>query len=329
MAGANKTLKEGQVLFKAGDQSDGMYLVRKGELRVFLEQNGKEVMLASIGAGGMIGEMALFDNSPRSASVKAVTNCEITQISNDDFAKLMKQIPKWFVSLMAALSGRLRQTNERLRKLEAATTDSNGTKTQGKPYQTLLRQLNILILVWAKDGVRDGKEMTLLKALIEKQLIECFEEETEKVQVLFEILIKQKVLSSRLDQYKNVVLTAPNRHLLNALPEFIQSFLKNTGGKTSLPDSGLSLLRVLQRLVLRSPYDSITVALPDIEKEAARDGLDTTEWQACLPLLKSDRDDLKLVKAANGVGFKTSKKDIAQLLRLHEILAALYKANLS
>ena len=48
-----------------------MFLVRKGELQVFVTQGSKEVNLAVVGAGGMIGEMALFDQKPRSASVRA------------------------------------------------------------------------------------------------------------------------------------------------------------------------------------------------------------------------------------------------------------------
>ncbi len=81
MAGTNKVLKEGQVLFKAGDKPDGMYLIRKGELRVYLEQDGKEVSLASIGEAGMIGEMGLFDAQPRSASVKATKETVVKHIS--------------------------------------------------------------------------------------------------------------------------------------------------------------------------------------------------------------------------------------------------------
>ena len=93
VAGANKICKPGQVLFKSGDASDGMYIIRKGELRVYLEQDGKEVVLATIGDGGMIGEMALFDRQPRSASVKATKETEVTHITVGDFEKLMKQIP--------------------------------------------------------------------------------------------------------------------------------------------------------------------------------------------------------------------------------------------
>ncbi|MCX6126006.1 MAG: cyclic nucleotide-binding domain-containing protein, partial [Proteobacteria bacterium] len=148
MAGANKILKAGQMVFKAGEAADGMYLVRKGELVVFLEQDGKQVVLAKIGEGAMIGEMALFDRQPRSASVKASTESEVTLISLDDFGKLMKQIPKWFVGLMTTLSGRLRTTNDRLRLVEAAAKNAatgpspSPSEPLTRPFYNLMRMVN-------------------------------------------------------------------------------------------------------------------------------------------------------------------------------------------
>ncbi|RYZ85460.1 MAG: cyclic nucleotide-binding domain-containing protein, partial [Proteobacteria bacterium] len=117
VSGKNKILKKGELLFKAGDSSDGMYVLRKGQIQIFLDKGGNDIVLASVAAGGMIGEMSLFDKKPRSASARAMEETEVTQISNDDFNKIISQIPKWLVSLMATLSSRLRDTNERLQDL--------------------------------------------------------------------------------------------------------------------------------------------------------------------------------------------------------------------
>lgn len=323
MAGSNKILKEGQVLFKAGDKADGMYLIRRGELRVYLEQNGKEVTLVTIGAGGMIGEMALFDNSPRSASVKATVESEVTLISLDDFGKLMKQIPKWFVGLMSALSSRLRSTNERLQKLEA------GMPAKGRPYAATIRILNIFNLLLAKDGVKEGKDTIIQKAPVEKSLIETFGEDDAKVKALFEILVKHKVLGTKVDSYKNAVFVAVNRQLLLALPSIIANFLKHSEGKTCLPDSALAMLRCLERQAEASPYDSITASLADLEKEAIRDGLVTASWKDDINLFKAGFDEVKLVKVSNGVGLKTGKKEIGPFVRAHELLVLMTKANLT
>ena len=324
MAGTNRVIKEGQVLFRAGDKSDGMYLIRRGEIRVYLEQDGKEVTLATIGEGGMIGEMALFDNQPRSASVKAGKETEITLISTEDFGKLIKQIPKWFVGLMQALSSRLRQANERLKKLEGMNT----TPGKGKPFQNAARTLNILMLLWHKDGEKEGKDWVLRKLETEKLMIELFNEDKDKLKTLLEVLVKEKLLTTRPDSYKNVVLAMSNRGSLNALASAIGAFLKTNPAKPCLSDGAIAMVRVLERLTMAAPYDTSTVTVGDLEKEGKRDGYNTTTWateiKAFQPL-----EEVKMVKTSSGVGLRTTKKDVQIFLKHHEIIAAMYKANLA
>jgi len=333
LAGTNKVLKDGTVLFRAGDKSDGMYLIRRGEVRVYLEQDGKEVQLATIGEGGMIGEMALFDGAPRSASVKASQECEVTQISTEDFAKLMKQIPKWFVSLMSALSSRLRQTNDRLKKLESTMAGSAAGATpgasKGKPFQNIIRQLNIIILLWHKDGEKDGKDWTIQKASLEKALIELFNEDPEKIKALFEVLVKQKVLTTRQDSYKNVVFAMAGRGALNSLVAAIGTFLKSKPKSPCLSDPALDMLRTLERVATTAPYDSTTVALPDLIKEGKRGGMTVILWDKEIDSLQNAGEEVRVVKTSSGQGLRTSKKEVAAFVRNHELIAALYKANLS
>jgi hypothetical protein len=126
-----------------------------------------------------------------------------------------------------------------------------------------------------------------------------------------------------------MAFVAPNRALLNSLPAFIQAFLKTSGGKPCLPEAALNLLRVLERMAQASPYDSLTVAVSDLEKEGARDGLQTGSWRADVDLFKAGFEEVKAVKASNGMGLKTTRKDIGNFVRMHELLAAFYKANLS
>ncbi len=324
MAGSSKILTAGQVLFKAGDNSDGMYLIRKGELVVYLEQDGKQVMLATIPAGGMIGEMALFDGSPRSASVKATRPSEVTLISTDEFNKLMKQIPKWFVGLMTALSTRLRQTNEKLKKLEGMTA------VKGIPFQSVIRILNVLVLLWAKDGEKDGKDVVLQKAIAEKTLVGLFNEDAEKVKALFDVLAKEKIITSRTDSYKNVVIVCQNRAVLGQLATFISNFVATKPAKPCLSDSILSMLRVLERLTLAAPYDTSNVSIQDLIKEGKRDGLNTSSWEQEIKALeKTGSEDVKIVKTSTGLGLRTNKKDIPGFVRYHSTMASLFKSNLA
>lgn len=332
MSGTNKVLKEGQVLFKAGDKPDGMFLIRKGELRVYLEQDGKEVSLATIGDSGMVGEMGLFDAQPRSASVKATKETEVTHISNDDFGKLMKQIPKWFVGLMAALSGRLRTTNERLKKLESglgggATAPSAGAK--GRPFQNVLRQLNVIMLLWHRDGEKDGKDFVLRKAATERTLVETFNEDGDKVKLLLEVLVKEKFLTTRQDSYKNVVLASPNRATLNSFITFMAAFVKANPAKPYLSAEAIGILRTLEKLTLAAPYDTSSVSIVDLKKQGQKDGFQVGSWEKEIACFEKGSEEVRWVKTSGGPGLRTTKKDIPGFVKNHELLAALYKANLA
>jgi len=323
MAGSNLLLQDEQVLFAEGDEADGMFLVRRGELKVFLERDGTEVKLATVGTGGMIGEMAFFDKKPRSASVKSVGETELTKISNDDFSKLMKQIPKWFVSLMSSLSTRLRDTNGRLQKLES---EQKGLKDR---YETILKLLHVLDLLWAKDGVKDGKDICLTQKSAEAELAIILKMEPSDVESFFKALVQVKMLSTRTDQYKNAVLVQSNRGILTRFAAFIDWFLKNYENQSCLPDSVLEMLKTGLQLTKESAYDNFSVGIDDLVAAGDKMELDTEAWSSQLPMLKVPTDAWQLVKvSATQIGIRLDKKLLPEVLTFLYALASLAKAGL-
>ncbi len=159
MAGTARILKEGEVLFRTGEKADSMYIVRKGSLKVYFLKGNEEVQLALLTDGAIVGEMAFFDQKPRSAHVKALTQTEIMEISRADFDKLLTQIPKWLVTMLQSLSGRLRSTNERLAILEKA--QQGKTRLNDFPFAPILRTLRILQLLTLQLGQKDGTTIYL------------------------------------------------------------------------------------------------------------------------------------------------------------------------
>ena len=119
MSSKEVNLNSDQLLFSAGDKSDGMYIVMSGKLQIFLTEGDKEVVLSEVGGREIIGEMALFDQKPRSASVKALEESKLTFISIDDFEKLMSQTPQWLKMLFSTLSSRVRAANQQLQRLKS------------------------------------------------------------------------------------------------------------------------------------------------------------------------------------------------------------------
>ncbi|MBB4266329.1 cyclic nucleotide-binding domain-containing protein [Roseospira visakhapatnamensis] len=79
------TLTPGEVLFREGDTGDRAYVVRHGRLEVSRRFGSAEVVIAVDGPGTIVGEMALIDDSPRSATVRALETTEVTVIPKEAF----------------------------------------------------------------------------------------------------------------------------------------------------------------------------------------------------------------------------------------------------
>jgi CRP/FNR family transcriptional regulator, cyclic AMP receptor protein len=106
-------------IVKQGDPDDGMYLVLDGELRVRLMIGGKETILTTLGPGECFGEIALFDQGPRSADVVSNKDSILLKISSEAFDKLRREAPELSAPILFAISktlaARIRADNKRIK----------------------------------------------------------------------------------------------------------------------------------------------------------------------------------------------------------------------
>ncbi len=115
----------GEVVFREGDQSDTCYIVRSGHARAIREHpDGRTITLASFGPGDIFGELAMFDDERRSATVEAAEPTEAIAILGGDMRRLLREHPDIAVKLIVALGRRLRETNERLARQSFQTVQS-------------------------------------------------------------------------------------------------------------------------------------------------------------------------------------------------------------
>jgi CRP-like cAMP-binding protein len=115
----------GEVVFREGDESDTCYVVRSGHARAIREhQDGRSITLARFGPGDIFGELAMFDNEKRSATVEALEPTEAIAILGGDMRRLLREHPDIAVKLIAAIARRLRETNERLARQSFQTVQS-------------------------------------------------------------------------------------------------------------------------------------------------------------------------------------------------------------
>ena len=102
-------LAKDEVLFHRGDRGDALFIIEEGEVKIVREdEDGGELALNRCGPGETIGEMSLFDQGPRSASVVAAAPTEFLELKREAFFELLNQHPDVAVSLIRSLSSRLR-----------------------------------------------------------------------------------------------------------------------------------------------------------------------------------------------------------------------------
>jgi CRP/FNR family transcriptional regulator, cyclic AMP receptor protein len=115
----------GEVVFREGDTGDTCYVVRTGLARAIRNHSdGRSITLAHFTTGDIFGELAMFDDEPRSATVDVIESTEVLAIPGRDMQRLMGEHPEIGVKLIAALAGRLRATNERLARQSFQTVQS-------------------------------------------------------------------------------------------------------------------------------------------------------------------------------------------------------------
>jgi predicted acylesterase/phospholipase RssA/CRP-like cAMP-binding protein len=123
-----KVLRSGEALFREGDRGDALYLIVSGRIRLFqahhdgnLSPTEAERLLAELGKGDVLGEMALLTHEPRSATAYAIRDTQLAYLDRPSFDRIVAAYPQEMLSLFVGkIAERLRQQNQ-------------GRKPQGKP----------------------------------------------------------------------------------------------------------------------------------------------------------------------------------------------------
>ena len=115
----------GEIVFRERDDSDTCYIVRSGHARALREHaGGRQLTLATFGPGDIFGELAMFDDERRSATVEALDDLEVLAILGGDMRRLMHEHAAIAVKLAVSLVRRLRGANERLASQSFQTVQS-------------------------------------------------------------------------------------------------------------------------------------------------------------------------------------------------------------
>jgi len=113
-----RTFPRNTIIISEGDTSDSLYAVLSGKVKIYLsDDEGKEIIINIQGAGEYFGELALLDDSPRSASVMTIEECKLAIISKAAFDECLEANPQIALRVIRGLSARLRDLTENVKSL--------------------------------------------------------------------------------------------------------------------------------------------------------------------------------------------------------------------
>ncbi len=129
----------GEMVFQRGDPGDAMYLIRTGQVRIFIrDDEDNDVTFRFYGPGQIIGEFALIDDQSRSASADAYDLAQLLILEKPDFLKLLRDHPMIGIEMMRNLAERIRYTTRYLEKLMTAVR-----LLQNDDYERALQEMAV------------------------------------------------------------------------------------------------------------------------------------------------------------------------------------------
>ena len=128
-----RRLTAGQLLFAEGSLGQQAFVIREGRIEIFKTSNGREVQLAVRQPGDVIGETALLEAVPRTASGRALTDCRLVAIRYEQLEQLLNTSPAAARTMLHTITARLRSTQVLLRQSEKMA--QLGTFTAGIAHE--------------------------------------------------------------------------------------------------------------------------------------------------------------------------------------------------
>ena len=211
-----RNLKPGEILFNEGEVADSLFIIQKGQVRLFKPKGKGFVELAVLRSGEVIGEMAYFDEDgsgrKRSCSASAITPVEIIEVSFVAFGKTMQSLNPWFKTIITTLVTRLRKTNTRIRELE----DNQASVSYGSKHATyefmkpieVMRILGTLFLVFKAHGELKQQAFVLNRKTLTLYTQDMYQIMEVKLESILELLVQLgwMEIQDDEDKFPNILL---------------------------------------------------------------------------------------------------------------------------
>lgn len=267
-----KVFKSGDVIFNDGEVADSLYIIQKGQIRLFKPKGKGYIELAVLRAGEVIGEMAFFDEDgsgrKRSCSAEALTSVEVIEISFSAFGKTMQSLNPWFKTIINTLVTRLRKSNSRIKELEDNQASGYGLKAGSyefiKPFE-VMRILGTLFLIFKAHGEVKSQALSVHRRILTLYTSDMYQIMEAKLESILNILVEFGWMEIREDDDK-----LPNVFLMKNVEIVRQIFILYNAERHLPEDKKISVSDRLERAVgklMEKLGDNLVIDIPHVKKD--------------------------------------------------------------
>lgn len=156
-----RSLKSGELLFEDGASADSLYIIQRGQIRLYKPKGKGFIEIAVLRKGEVVGEMGFFDEGKgqsRSCAAEAIAPSEVIEVSYAAFGKTIESLNPWFKTIFTTLASRLRKTNAKVKALESnSVSHGYGGDNSYKfmTYTDIVKTLAMIFLVMNSHGEKD------------------------------------------------------------------------------------------------------------------------------------------------------------------------------
>ena len=124
-----RVCEKGEVIVRQGELADSFFVIASGQVKVYMSEGGREVILKTLSAGDFFGEIPMFDQEPRSASVAAIERCHLQALSYKAFQRAMESSTDIAKRVLETLAKRLRDADRKIGTLALMNISSRVSRT--------------------------------------------------------------------------------------------------------------------------------------------------------------------------------------------------------
>ncbi len=322
-----KKIERDHYLFREGDPPDAMYVIKSGKFAVVKTKQTSEIVLAEIGPGAMVGEMAFFDNKPRSASVKALKDSEVIALPYKALHAQFQNFPEWCKAIMRTVNDHLRNANQRIKQLEK----NEASDDELFPPHTITKLVSILNLVAAKYGKQseEDKGLVVNGALLRNYTIQVFQEATHKMQKLMNVLMELQLMKVEDigEGRQKIVIFKPD--FLFAFTEWYNDWLfKKESDRIVIKEEEIKLLKgVLHFAKMTEPNDKSLrkVSLTGIQNDSMKELGYLIKTEEINPLVEKKLVSEPLMEEGGGLTITVQTEELEKITPFWEIIYTLGK----